>query len=82
MQTAKIFMNGGSQAVRLPKQFRFEGSEVEIQQVGDTILLKPITNKWDEMFAKIDQLDISDDFMSDREQPGPQQRPALDELLK
>jgi antitoxin VapB len=42
MPTAKLFRHGGSQAVRLPKMFRFEGSEVEIEKRGDEIILKAI----------------------------------------
>lgn len=41
MTTAKLFMHGGSQAVRLPKAFRFEGTEVVIEKHGDTVILKP-----------------------------------------
>ena len=42
MTTAKIFQHGGSQAIRIPKAFRFEGSEVSIERHGDEIILKPI----------------------------------------
>jgi len=41
MSTAKLFQHGGSQAVRLPKAFRFEGSEVLIEKRGDEVILKP-----------------------------------------
>jgi len=41
MKTAKLFKHGGSQAVRLPKEFRFKGTEVIIEKKGDTIILKP-----------------------------------------
>lgn len=41
MTTAKLFQHGGSQAVRLPKAFRFEGSEVVIEKRGDEVVLKP-----------------------------------------
>ena len=41
MATAKIFRHGGSQAVRLPKEFRFEGTEVSIERRGDEVVLKP-----------------------------------------
>lgn len=40
--TAKLFMHGGSQAVRLPKEFRFEGAEVSISKVGDKVILEPV----------------------------------------
>ena len=41
MPTAKIFRHGGSQAVRLPKEFRFEGQEVDVERRGDEVVLKP-----------------------------------------
>jgi virulence-associated protein VagC len=40
--TAKLFMHGRSQAVRLPKEFRFDGSEVRISKVGDKVILEPV----------------------------------------
>lgn len=43
--TAKLFMHGRSQAVRLPKEFRFEGSEVKVSKVGDKVILEPIGRK-------------------------------------
>ena len=51
---AKIFMNGRSQAVRLPKAFRFEGSEVRISKQGEKIILEPIKkSKWPDCFWDI-----------------------------
>ena len=43
--TAKLFMHGRSQAVRLPKEFRFEGSEVKVSKIGDKVILEPIGKK-------------------------------------
>ena len=43
-RTAKLFMNGASQAVRLPAEFRFEGSEVQITREGDRVVLSPVKN--------------------------------------
>jgi len=40
--TAKLFMHGRSQAVRLPKEFRFEGTEVRVSRVGDKVILEPM----------------------------------------
>jgi antitoxin VapB len=40
--TAKLFMHGRSQAVRLPKEFRFEGSEVRVSRIGDKVILEPM----------------------------------------
>jgi antitoxin VapB len=69
---AKIFSNGGSQAVRLPKRFRVDASEVEIWQEGDNLLLHPIKKprfaSWQEMFDAIDRRG-SDLTIEDRQQP-------------
>lgn len=46
MATAKVFWSGRSQAVRLPKEFRFEGSEVRIRRLGQAVLLEPVTDDW------------------------------------
>jgi len=46
MQTAKLFANGSSQAVRLPKDFRFHGDEVGVKKVGDIVLLYPKDSNW------------------------------------
>ena len=76
MMTAKLFENGRSQAVRLPKEYRFNGDEVAINKVGDIVILMPKENKWS---AFLNSLELcSDDFMSDgREQPAVQEREAL-----
>ena len=47
MQTAKLFIDGSSQAVRLPKEFRFIGSEVYAQKVGETVILVPKDKVWE-----------------------------------
>lgn len=68
MLTAKIFQNGRSQAVRLPKEFRLPGKEVKISRQGNKIILEPIENSWEQWFASFD--DFSEDFMAaGREQP-------------
>ena len=68
MMTAKLFENGRSQAVRLPKEYRFEGDEVSINKVGDIVILMPQENKWSGLLNSLEL--FSDDFMSDgREQP-------------
>jgi antitoxin VapB len=56
MVKAKLFKSGRSQAVRLPKEFRFPGTEVNIRRVGSGALLEPATKTWDEVFAEIDAL--------------------------
>ena len=79
-QTAKLFWSGRSQAVRLPKSFRMEGSEVRIRRQGRTVILEPIAEDW----AWLDAIGgaFSDDFFADgRQQPDEQERPALDTLF-
>lgn len=75
MRTAKLFKNGGSQAVRLPKEFRFEGSRVFIKKVGDAVVLLPRQDSWDVLFKSLSQ--FTDDFMATREQPVSQGRETL-----
>jgi len=70
LATAKLFQNGQSQAVRLPKEFRFENlKEVFIKKINGMVVLIPKENKtvWDTMFENLD--DFSDDFMSTRAEP-------------
>ncbi len=75
METAKIFKNGRSQAIRLPKAYRFEGDEVYIKKVGDVVMLIPYHAPWKVM---ADSLELfSEDFMSSREQPEVQEREEL-----
>jgi antitoxin VapB len=48
---AKLFINGGSQAVRLPKEFRFEGDEVSVRRLGESVVLSPVTpSAWPERY--------------------------------
>ena len=67
MKTAKIFMNGNSQAVRLPKKFRLEGDEVVVKKIGDTIVLMPKRYSYADLKASLDQLGT--DFQIERDQP-------------
>lgn len=81
MDTAKLFLNGRSQAIRLPKAYRFEGKEVYIKRISQGILLIPkdktIWNVWEKNLNKYEKL-----FMGDRNQPEVQQeRDGLDELF-
>jgi antitoxin VapB len=67
MDTAKLLTNGDTQAVILPKEFQFQGSEVYIKTVGSVIVLFSKENPWQPL---IDSLSLfSDDFMENREQP-------------
>ncbi|WP_036485331.1 AbrB/MazE/SpoVT family DNA-binding domain-containing protein [Myxosarcina sp. GI1] len=72
METAKLFQNGKSQAVRLPKKYRFSGDKVLIKRVGNAVVLLPYENSWETLFDSLEQ--FSDDFMSDRQQPEEQER--------
>ena len=75
-QTAKLFRNGRSQAVRLPADFRFAGSEVYVRRdpaTGDVILSRR-PDSWQDFFDLVDTLDIPQDFMSDRDLSPPQKR--------
>jgi antitoxin VapB len=67
MTTAKLFMNGRSQAVRLPKEFRFQGGEVLVKQFGGGVLLLPRSTSWDEWFDGLEA--FPRDFMRERKQP-------------
>jgi antitoxin VapB len=70
MAKAKLFTTGGSQAVRLPAEFRFEGDEVEIRRdadTGDVVLSKPIAS-WDEYFDWVRTLDLPSDLLRERDQ--------------
>jgi len=75
MKTAKLFKNGRSQAVRLPKEFRFEGTQVFIKRVGNTVVLIPDQDSWQTLFDSLGQ--FSEDFMESRNQPEQQVRESL-----
>ena len=82
-QTAKIFMNGRSQAVRLPAEFRFEGREVFIRRdpaTGDLNLSRKPDN-WSDFFLALQQAEVPADFLSPQDrQQGVQNRDPLDGL--
>ncbi|HEY3800242.1 MAG TPA: type II toxin-antitoxin system VapB family antitoxin, partial [Caulobacteraceae bacterium] len=59
---AKLFQHGGSQAVRLPKEFRFEGKEVAIRRQGDQVILEPVKRDWAAFWAEIDRLRGDEEF--------------------
>jgi len=58
MQTAKLFPNGQSQAVRLPKEFRFEGDRVYVQRVGNAVVLLPYHAPWQVLLASLDEFTL------------------------
>jgi len=73
MKTARIFMSGNSQAVRIPKEFQLKGDEVEIQRRGDTLVLRPKRKSWAALIASLKK--FTDDFIGEgREQPPLQKR--------
>jgi antitoxin VapB len=76
MQTAKLFMNGRSQAVRLPLDFRFEGDEVYIRRDPETgdVVISSKPGDWSEFFKMADAAGIPEDFMEERGDEPPQER--------
>ena len=78
MLTAKIFRHGGSQAVRLPKAFRFDGAEVVIEKHGDDVLLKPVPAKKFRSFTEIAR-HLAAAFPAAGDFPAPPRRPAKHE---
>ncbi|MGA0572647.1 antitoxin [Variovorax sp. VNK109] len=75
MQTARIFASGRSQAVRLPKEFRFEGKEVAVKHFGGGVLLLPLDDPWSLMEKAL--ADFEPGFTLEREQPPHQERLAI-----
>jgi len=81
MDTAKVFWSGRSQAVRLPKDFRFDTGTVHIRRQGSTVILEPVADSWawlDTLCGQVDQ-----DFIdAAQEKPAPQERSTLDDFFK
>jgi len=76
MQTARLFSNGRSQAVRLPKELQFQGESVYVQKVGEAVLLVPFDKEWEVFMHGLNG--FSDDFMSEgRLQEKEQEREKL-----
>ena len=71
MMIAKVFENVRSQAVRLPKECRFNTDEVAVNKIGDIVLLMPKTNKWSSFMQAIDM--FSEDFMNEERITGKEQ---------
>lgn len=73
MKTAKIFMSGNSQAVRIPKEFQLEGGEVEIERRGNVLMLRPRRKSWAALVESLKK--FTNDFMAKgRRQPPVQRR--------
>lgn len=81
MDTAKLFWSGRSQAVRLPKSYRFEGESVRIRRHGQAVILEPVASDWAWLDALSGTLDRDFvDAVSERAEQ--QERPAIDALFR
>ena len=69
---AKVFRTGGSQAVRLPAEYRFAGDEVQIEKIGNAVVLRPLKRSWNDFFSN--PATAPDDFLTNREDRAPQKR--------
>lgn len=82
---ARVFQSGNSQAVRLPKEFRFDVDRVEVTREGDALILRPHVEHreaWSRLRAAIGR-GVDDDFLADgRDEPAGQDRPDLDGLFE
>jgi antitoxin VapB len=78
--TAKLFTHGRSQAVRLPKEFRFEGKEVRISRIGDRVILEPVGEVGPMPWDQIDRIGDTPFMPEGRDQPAmPADRVVFDE---
>ena len=68
-QFAKLFQNGSSQAVRLPKEFRFKGDKVRIRRVGKSVVLEPLADDPESWLAELKKVPADPEFMKERHQP-------------
>jgi antitoxin VapB len=76
MQTARLFVNGRSQAVRLPKECQFQGENVYIQKVGEAVILFPVDKEWEIFLHGLNS--FSDDYLTEgRDQEANQEREEL-----
>ena len=78
MTTAKLFKHGGSQAVRLPKAFRFEGSEVIIEKRGTAVVLKPKAVTFGDIIRELQEKFPDADEFPEIERPKKHERPILE----
>ncbi len=72
METTKIFNSGNSQAVRLPKKYRFKNKEAYISKIGDAVVIFPKKSGWNSLFESVNK--FTDDFLEERDQPEIQHR--------
>jgi antitoxin VapB len=78
MVTAKLFKSGGSQAVRLPKEFRFKGSEVIVEQVGNTVVLRSKLATFGDIIREMQKKFPKDNDFPDIPRPKHHERPILE----
>lgn len=72
MDTAKLFQNGKSQAIRLPKAYRLRGKKVYLKRIGNALVIIPEYDSWQPLLESVHM--FSEDFMAERVQPPPQVR--------
>jgi antitoxin VapB len=75
---AKLFTHGGSQAVRLPKEFRFLGKEVRIRKQGDAVILEPVETDWKAFWERIDRLRGDEQLELPPQEPWPERDYGFD----
>ncbi|HEX9987640.1 MAG TPA: type II toxin-antitoxin system VapB family antitoxin [Chloroflexia bacterium] len=75
MDEAKLFQNGKTQSVRLPKEYHFQGTKVYIKKMGNAVVLIPEQDPWQSLVSSLSL--FSDDFMIQRDQPDVQQREQM-----
>lgn len=75
MDSAKLFQNGRSQAIRLPKEYRFPGKQVYLKRVGNAVLVLPESGSWDSLRKSLSM--FTEDFMENRDQPPMQEREEM-----
>ncbi|MFK7966561.1 MAG: antitoxin [Burkholderiaceae bacterium] len=81
MTNAKVFWSGRSQAIRLPKEFRLESSEVRIRRHGESLILEPVSSDWAWLSDVIGPVD-ADFEAAATHRSEPQERPELDDVFK
>lgn len=76
MKTAKVFISGNSQAVRLPKEYRFTDNEVIVKKIGDSVMLLPKEREWEVFLEGLNNF-TEDIFSQGRMEPSQQERESL-----
>ena len=77
--TAKLFRNGRSQAVRLPREFRFEGDRVRVRRTGRGVTLEPMFTDVNAWFAELDRVAAEPFMPGGRQQPATPERDVFDD---